>query len=39
VVAVESDDSFDPQHLPEAAAWEHRPAPPAVLHIHGRLVS
>jgi 16S rRNA (guanine966-N2)-methyltransferase len=39
VVAVESDDSFDPQHLPEAAAWEHRPAPPAVLHLRGRLVS
>jgi 16S rRNA (guanine966-N2)-methyltransferase len=39
VVAVESDGSFDPQLLPEATAWEHRPAAPAVLHIHGRLVS
>lgn len=38
VVAVESDDSFDPQVLPEAGAWEHRPAAPAVLHVHGRLV-
>jgi len=40
VIAVESDDSFDPQVLPaDPAAWEHRPAAPAVLHIHGRLVS
>lgn len=39
VVAVESDGAFDPTSLPAAGAWEHRPAAPAVLHIHGRLVS
>lgn len=39
VVVVESDTAFDPTLLPAAGAWERRPLPPAVLHIHGRLVS
>lgn len=39
VMVVESDESFDPAALPEAGAWERRSAAPAVLHIHGRLVS
>lgn len=39
VVVVESDETFDPAALPEAADWEHRRAAPAVLHVHGRLVS
>lgn len=39
IVVVESDDSFDAASLPDAAAWEHRPLLPAVLHFHGRLVS
>ena len=39
VMVVEGDGSFDPAALPDAAAWEHRPVLPAVLHFHGRLVS
>jgi 16S rRNA (guanine966-N2)-methyltransferase len=39
VIVVEGDGSFDPAALPDAAAWEHRPVLPAVLHFHGRLVS
>jgi hypothetical protein len=39
VLVVEGDGSFDPAALPDAAAWEHRPVLPAVLHFHGRLVS
>jgi 16S rRNA (guanine966-N2)-methyltransferase len=39
VMVVEGDGSFDPSALPNAAAWEHRPVLPAVLHFHGRLVS
>jgi 16S rRNA (guanine966-N2)-methyltransferase len=39
MVVVEGDGSFDPAALPDAAAWEHRPVLPAVLHIHRRLVS
>jgi len=39
VIAVESDEAFDPQVLPDPHTWEHRPLPPAVLHFHGRLVS
>jgi len=36
---VEGDGSFDPGLLPAATEWEHRPVLPAVLHVHGRLVS
>jgi 16S rRNA (guanine966-N2)-methyltransferase len=39
VMAVESDEAFDPGLLPDPHNWEHRPLPPAVLHFHGRLVS
>lgn len=39
IIVVEGDASFDPAALPDAAAWEHRPVLPAVLHFHGRLVS
>lgn len=39
VVVVESDTAFDPAGLPAAERWEHRALAPAVLHIHGRLVS
>jgi 16S rRNA (guanine966-N2)-methyltransferase len=39
LMVVEGDGSFDPVALPDAAAWEHRPVLPAVLHFHGRLVS
>jgi len=39
VLAVESDEAFDPAALPDPSAWEHRPLAPAVLHFHGRLVS
>jgi 16S rRNA (guanine966-N2)-methyltransferase len=39
VTVVEADASFDPAALPDAAAWETREVAPAVLHIHGRLVS
>lgn len=39
VVVVESDTAFDPAGLPAADRWEHRALAPAVLHIHGRLVS
>jgi 16S rRNA (guanine966-N2)-methyltransferase len=38
-VVVESDTSFDPAVLPDAASWESRAVAPAVLHLHGRLVS
>ncbi len=37
-IVVESDTSFDPGVLPDAAAWESRAVAPAVLHLHGRLV-
>ena len=30
-IVVEADDTFDPATLPDAAAWEIRPMPPAVL--------
>jgi 16S rRNA (guanine966-N2)-methyltransferase len=36
VVVVEADTSFDATLLPEAAAWETREVPPAVLHFWGR---
>jgi len=39
IVAVEADKAFDPAGLPQAEAWEHRAMAPAVLHLHGRLVS
>lgn len=39
VLVVESDEAFDPALLPSVGSWERRPLPPAVLHIHGRLVS
>jgi hypothetical protein len=39
IMVVEGDGAFDPAALPHAAAWEHRPVLPAVLHFHGRLVS
>ncbi len=39
VTIVESEASFDATVLPDAAAWHARPVHPAVLHIHGRLVS
>lgn len=39
VVVVEADERFDPGLLPDAAVWETRAIPPAVLHFHGRLVS
>ncbi len=39
VIVVEADERFDPAGLPEAASWETRAIPPAVLHFHGRLVS
>lgn len=39
VLAVESDTTFDPAGLPAVGCWEHRPMAPAVLHLHGRLVS
>lgn len=32
-VVVEADTSFDPSALPRPASWEHRPIPPAVLHL------
>jgi 16S rRNA (guanine966-N2)-methyltransferase len=38
-IVVEADERFDPAGLPEAASWETRAIPPAVLHFHGRLVS
>ena len=39
VVVVESDESWDPAALPDAAAWEHRGLPPAILHVRRGLVS
>jgi 16S rRNA (guanine966-N2)-methyltransferase len=39
VIVVEADAAFDPAALPDAAAWETREVAPAVLHIHGRLLS
>jgi len=36
VVVVESDTSFDAARLPEAAAWQARDVPPAVLHFWRR---
>lgn len=39
VMVVESDTAFDPNALPAVDMWEHRALAPAVLHIHGRLVS
>ncbi|MBM4012762.1 MAG: 16S rRNA (guanine(966)-N(2))-methyltransferase RsmD [Planctomycetes bacterium] len=32
-LVVEADTAFDPAHLPDAAGWESRAVPPAVLHI------
>lgn len=37
-VVVESDTTFDVAALPHPGAWESRAVPPAVLHVHGRLV-
>ncbi len=39
LVVVEADGRFDPAALPVPGAWETREVSPAVLHIHGRLVS
>lgn len=39
ITIVEADASLDPAALPDAAAWETREVSPAILHIHGRLVS
>ena len=39
VMVVESDTAFDAASLPAADRWEHRALAPAVLHVHGRLVS
>lgn len=36
IVVVEADTSFDMALLPDAAAWETREVPPAVLHFWGR---
>lgn len=33
LLVVESDLRFDPHCLPDAAHWEHRPYPPAVIHL------
>lgn len=38
-LVVESDVAFDPAALPDPGGWEHRAIPPAVLHLHGGLVS
>lgn len=39
LVVVEADGRFDPAALPAPGAWQTREVSPAVLHIHGRLVS
>lgn len=33
-LVVEADTAFDEASLPVAEAWDHRPLPPAVLHLH-----
>jgi 16S rRNA (guanine966-N2)-methyltransferase len=33
-IVVEADTAFDPADLPDAAAWDPRPVPPAVLYFH-----
>lgn len=33
-LVVEADTTFDPADLPDAAAWDARPVPPAVLYFH-----